>query len=177
VTGIGLGVPEIPEDEVTHEFWDATRERRLVIQRCQDCGHWQHYPRALCIGCGGTSLGFATASGEGEIDTYTEVMRSIRPDVPTPYVVARVKLAEGPILLTRLIDPGRLPADHSDSRSPAEPLATAASGGELIGSLPSAPSRGGLIGRAVTVAWEPLRDGRHLPVFQLRERSSLWTLP
>ncbi len=96
--------PEIPVDEVSQPWWDATRDQRLVIQRCQACGLWQHYPRALCTRCGGTSLGFEAASGEGVVDTYTEVMRSIRPDLPARYLVARVRLAEGPVLLTRLID-------------------------------------------------------------------------
>lgn len=94
--------PQIPVDEITQEWWDATRQQRLVIQHCGDCGHWQHYPRALCTGCGGTRLAFDDVSGAGEVDTWTEVMRGIRPGLPAPYIVARVRLAEGPVLLTRL---------------------------------------------------------------------------
>ncbi len=94
----------IPVDEVTRPWWDATVNRILVIQRCMPCGHWQHYPRVLCTRCGSTELTFAEVSGAGVIDTYTEVLRSVRPDLAPPYIVARVRLAEGPILLSWLVD-------------------------------------------------------------------------
>ena len=42
------------------------------------------------------------ASGAGVVDASTVVHRAPRPDVEVPYTVARVRLAEGPILLTRL---------------------------------------------------------------------------
>lgn len=94
--------PEDP-DEVTAPWWEATRRRELVLQRCDRCGHWQHYPRALCTACGGTALHFEPASGRGHVDTWTEVMRSPDPAREAPYVVARVRLAEGPVLLTNLV--------------------------------------------------------------------------
>lgn len=91
-----------PADEMTAEWWDATREHRLTVQTC-DCGHRQHPPRAVCTSCGSTdALTLVDASGAATVDTYTVVHRAPRPDVATPYVVARVRLAEGPVLLTRL---------------------------------------------------------------------------
>ncbi|MDI2131870.1 Zn-ribbon domain-containing OB-fold protein [Yinghuangia seranimata] len=93
-----------PPDEVTAGWWDATRERRLVVQRCLDCAHLQHYPRALCTACGKTSLEFTDVSGRGRIDTYSVTHRAPRPDLTPPYVVARVRLAEGPVLLTNIVD-------------------------------------------------------------------------
>jgi uncharacterized OB-fold protein len=92
-----------PADEMTADWWEATREHRLTVQACTACGHRQHPPRALCTGCGGTApLVQQDVSGAGVVDTYTVVHRAPRTDVATPYVVARVRLAEGPILLTRL---------------------------------------------------------------------------
>ncbi|WP_067822988.1 Zn-ribbon domain-containing OB-fold protein [Actinomadura kijaniata] len=123
---------EIPVDGVTRPWWEATRERRLTVQRCLECGHRQHYPRALCTGCGGTALDFTDVSGRGTVDSFTVVHRAPRPGLETPYVVARVRLAEGPILLTR-----------------------------LVGADPSAWT----CDEPVRVAWRPLPDGRHLPVF------------
>ena len=41
--------------------------------------------------------------GSGVVDSWTLVHRAPRPDVETPYVVARVRLDEGPILLTQLL--------------------------------------------------------------------------
>lgn len=92
-----------PPDEVTAPWWDATRERRLVVQRCSDCGHLQHYPRALCTACGKTSLKFTGVTGRARVDTFTVTYRAPRPDIEVPYVVARVRLAEGPILLSTVV--------------------------------------------------------------------------
>jgi len=91
-----------PADEMTAAWWDATREHRLTVQTC-GCGHRQHPPRAVCTGCGRTDgLSLVDAEGAATVDTFTVVHRAPRADVETPYVVARVRLAEGPILLTRL---------------------------------------------------------------------------
>ena len=90
-------------DEVSAAYWDATREHRLTVQECEGCGHRQHPPRALCTACGSTEgLRQADASGTGTVDTFTVVHRAPRPDVAVPYVVARVRLTEGPLVLSRL---------------------------------------------------------------------------
>jgi hypothetical protein len=120
-----------PVDAVTQGWWDATRERRLVVQRCDACGHLQHYPRALCTACGGTTLGWQDVIGSGAIDSFTVVHRGL-PGYDAPYVVARVRLTEGPVLLTNLVG---APADAWSCDQP------------------------------VRVAWQPLSDGRHLPLF------------
>ncbi|WP_262849041.1 Zn-ribbon domain-containing OB-fold protein [Mumia quercus] len=91
-----------PADEVTADFWDATREHRLTVQTCA-CGHRQHPPRALCTSCGATeALSQAASPGRGVVDAYTVVHRAPRPDLAVPYVVARVRLDEGVLLLSRL---------------------------------------------------------------------------
>jgi uncharacterized protein len=96
--------PEVPPaDEMTAGWWEATREHRLTMQSCTACGHHQHPPRSHCTRCGGLDrLALEDASGGGTVDSFTVIHRAPRPDVATPYVVARVRLAEGPILLTRL---------------------------------------------------------------------------
>jgi uncharacterized protein len=114
------------------EWWDATRERRFLLQRCERCGHVQHYPRSLCTQCGSDELGWQDASGEGTVYSYTVVHRPPVAVPPAPYVVALVRLAEGPLALTNIVecDPDEVRCD-----------------------LP------------VSLAWEPLEDGRNLAVF------------
>lgn len=92
------------EDEVTAPWWAATRERRLLVQRCRDCGAYQHYPRALCTACASTDLEFVPASGRGTVYSHTTVHRAPDPEFPAPYVVALVRLDEGPVLMTNLLD-------------------------------------------------------------------------
>ena len=93
--------PEIsPEAE---EYWEATRERRLVLQRCDDCGRTQFYPRALCVGCGATALSYVESIGQGVVYSHTTVMRSPGPPFEAPYTIALVDLDDGPRLLTRIL--------------------------------------------------------------------------
>lgn len=93
-----------PADDITTAWWDATREHRYVVQQCTACGHVQHPPRALCTACYSMDhLGLSAASGEASIDSFTVIHRGPRPDIEVPYVIARVRLEEGPIVITRLI--------------------------------------------------------------------------
>lgn len=92
-----------PPDATTQPWWDATRERRLVLQAC-GCGHVQHPPGPVCRACGSLETGWAEAAGRGTVDTYTVVHRAPSPDFEPPYVLARVRLSEGPVLLTNLVD-------------------------------------------------------------------------
>lgn len=91
-----------PADEVTAAFWEATRAHRLTVQTCA-CGHRQHPPRAVCTSCSSAeTLSQVASAGRGVVDAFTVVHRAPRPDVTVPYVVARVRLDEGVLLLSRL---------------------------------------------------------------------------
>jgi uncharacterized OB-fold protein len=89
-------------DEITAPWWEATKEHRLTLQTCQRCAQVQHPPRALCVHCGSDELDWTLSEGSGVVDSFTVVHRAPRPDLTVPYVIARVRLAEGVILLTRL---------------------------------------------------------------------------
>lgn len=99
-----MAAPEVPQpDRITAPWWEATREHRLVVQVCEVCGHAQHPPRGLCIGCGSTEhLGWRESTGRGVVDSFTVVHRTPRPELEVPYVIARVRLEEGVVLLSRL---------------------------------------------------------------------------
>ncbi len=115
------------------EWWDATRDRRLLVQQCARCGRYQHYPRALCIHCGHAEARVPRGGRDGDDYWFTVVHRAPGPAAPAvPYAVALVRLAEGPVVLTNVV----------------------AADLEALGC--DAP---------VTLAWEPLADGRFLPVF------------
>jgi len=95
-----------PEDELTAPWWAGTRSHQLLLQTCLDCGHRQHHPRHLCLVCRGMNLGYTEATGHGVVDTFTAVHRSPRADLEVPYTVARVRLAEGPVMLSTLVGDG-----------------------------------------------------------------------
>ena len=83
----------------TKPFWDAAIQGKLLIKRCTSCGQSHYYPRALCPFCGSAATEWQPAGGSGVIYSYSVMRRA-----PEPYVVAYVTLAEGPTMLTNLVD-------------------------------------------------------------------------
>lgn len=82
-------------------FWEAAREQRLRLQRCEDCGAYVYYPRGLCPQCHSTRLSWHDLSGKGRIYSFTVSRRPAAPELEArvPYVVALVDLEEGPRML------------------------------------------------------------------------------
>jgi uncharacterized OB-fold protein len=92
-------------------FWDAAKEGRLLIQRCQACGAAQHYPRPFCVTCWSDQVEWEEASGRGTLYTYSTVYTNDLPPFAErlPYVAAAVDLEEGPRIMTNLV--GAEPAE------------------------------------------------------------------
>jgi uncharacterized OB-fold protein len=89
----------------TAEFWDGCAAGRFLLPRCDDCGEHIWYPRLLCPFCGSTAVHYHEASGRGTVYSFAVQRRGQGPwrDV-APYVVAMVRLAEGPVVMTNLVD-------------------------------------------------------------------------
>ena len=100
--------PRFPEPD-TEPFWEATKERNLVYQTCDnpDCTDKViFYPRAHCNSCGGLKTTWNTSKGEGVVYTYSVVMQSRHPAFKDlgPYAVAYVDLDEGFRMMTNVIN-------------------------------------------------------------------------
>jgi uncharacterized OB-fold protein len=65
----------------------------LLIEHCESCAKWVHPATGTCRDCGG-SLSARPVSGQGTVFTYTVNYHPYNPEVPTPYVIALVELAE-----------------------------------------------------------------------------------
>jgi len=92
---------KIPAPKPTPEtrvFWDAAAQGKFLIGRCTACGKAHWYPRTTCPFCW-SETEWVEASGRGTIYSYSVMRRA-----PEPYVVAYVTLAEGPTMLTNLVD-------------------------------------------------------------------------
>jgi uncharacterized OB-fold protein len=99
-------VPPIPgEDAASAPFWAATREQRLVIQRCRDCDGFVWYPRACCPSCLSERLDWREVSGAGTVYSVSVHYRAPSPELAdgVPYAVALVDLDEGPRFLTNVV--------------------------------------------------------------------------
>jgi uncharacterized protein len=101
----------VPDDE-TQPFWDAAREGKLLIKRCADCGRAHFYPRPFCPFCWSAAVSWEAASGQAALYTWSVVHHNDLPPFSEriPYVAAVVDLAEGPRMMTNVVDcdPDRL---------------------------------------------------------------------
>jgi hypothetical protein len=125
-------------DELSRPFWDAAKERRLVIQRCGSCGYYNHPPRRFCDACLVQDLRFETISGRGTIYTFTVMhQRDVAGfEDDAPFINIVVELAEQPQLL-------------------------------MVSNLPIADRNKVSIGAAVEVVFEDRDDGVVVPQFRI----------
>ncbi|HTY46434.1 MAG TPA: Zn-ribbon domain-containing OB-fold protein [Methanomassiliicoccales archaeon] len=99
----------------TARYWRENPSRyNLVASKCGVCGRVFLPPRAVCSNCHRKSIGKMQPlqlKGEGEVFSFTTVY-----DAPSqfemlkPYVMAMVKMDEGTMLTSQLIDaePGEI---------------------------------------------------------------------
>jgi len=94
-----------PEPEA-QPFWDAARERRLLVKRCADCGEAHFYPRPFCPRCWSENVKWEDASGRATLYTWSTVHVNDLPPFHerVPYVAAIVELSEGPRMMTNVVD-------------------------------------------------------------------------
>ena len=83
-------------------FFDALKERRLLIQRCGDCGHAYYYPRPFCPSCLSPNVEWEEASGRGRLYSFV-INHRAAPGFVAPYIIAVVELDEGPRMMTNLV--------------------------------------------------------------------------
>ena len=88
-------------------FWEACRDGRFLVHRCGACGR-SYWPASRCVEHGDRDMSWVEASGRAALYTYTVLHHAYTPEMKgkTPYVVAVVKLDEGPFFHTNLVDCG-----------------------------------------------------------------------
>lgn len=87
-------------------FWEGTRERKLLIQECKDCGVKIFYPRKYCPKCWSPQLSWSEASGRGKIFSYSVTMGGVEEKFAgdLPFVLALVDLEEGVRMMTNIVN-------------------------------------------------------------------------
>ena len=90
----------------TKPFWDAAREEKLILQKCQDCDKHIFYPRIACPHCFSDKIEWVEASGKGTVYSYTVVTNNAPSAFiqDMPFVIAIVKLEEGVQMLSNIIN-------------------------------------------------------------------------
>ena len=101
---VPLGVPIA--NPFTETYWAACREGRLILRRCHSCGNAHHPPRPACPICWSAEVVWEEAAGVGTLYSFSVIHdNDLAPfSAGLPYVAAVVELAEGPRLMTTVID-------------------------------------------------------------------------
>lgn len=95
-------LPE-PTPETKH-FWEGALKGELLLQRDRVTGEVYFPPRPFCPKTGSRDVEVFKASGKAVLWSYVINQRP-RPDMGTePYAIAVVKLAEGPTMMTNIVD-------------------------------------------------------------------------
>ena len=103
---VALPKPRPVPTPVSQPFWDALREERVELQRCDDCGRWVYYPRSRCPACLSDRLTWTPVDGLGTVYTFTVAEQPTAPPFAdeVPQLLAIVELTEGVRLSTTLVD-------------------------------------------------------------------------
>ncbi|OQW55495.1 MAG: DNA-binding protein [Proteobacteria bacterium SG_bin9] len=93
----------VPTPETQH-FWDGTKAGELRLQKCDDCAKTYFPPRPFCPGCGSRKVCIFKASGKGTLYSYVINHRPAAPGFTPPYAIAVVELAEGPRMMSNIVE-------------------------------------------------------------------------
>lgn len=91
--------PNDPIDHDNKEHYRGRLQRRLLINRCRDCGSWSQPPRGICPACWSDAVEATEVSGRGTV--YLTMLLHQGPPAPgvdydSPHPVVVVELAEQP---------------------------------------------------------------------------------
>jgi uncharacterized OB-fold protein len=88
----------------TSKFWKGLKERKIYATKCEKCERLHFPPVADCGNCGSSEVKWIELDGEGEIETFTQViMKPASFAAESTYVVAIARLKEGVKALAWLI--------------------------------------------------------------------------
>ena len=109
------GPKPVPDLE-SRPFWDALRQHRIVLQRCDSCESVRFPLMPACPHCGARGHQEVEALGGGRVHALVRVHRALTPAMrdEVPYAVAVVQLDEGPRMIARVEEGSG--ATHIDAR-------------------------------------------------------------
>lgn len=92
----------VPTPETAH-FWAGAQESRLLLQRCLHCEAAYFPPRPFCPTCSSSDVEIVEASGRATLESYV-ISHLPAPGFEPPYAIVMVALAEGPRMLSNIVD-------------------------------------------------------------------------
>ena len=100
----GRYLPVVYPEELP--YWEALRQRKLTLQRCNACAKAWFPIGPACPHCYAFEFQWAPMSGRGVVHNYVVYHKAWNPwfEKRLPYAVVQVELEEGPRLTTNLLD-------------------------------------------------------------------------
>jgi len=90
------------------EFWEQCQQRRLMFQRCIDCGKVRHPPAPGCKACGSFESDCVEAGDDAELFSYTVVHHAaheaVRGSVPYNIAIVRYPALDDVRIVSNVID-------------------------------------------------------------------------
>lgn len=100
-----LPTPAPTVTQANAAFWAATAEGRFQLQRCNECDTVLWFPRRHCPSCWTENVSTFEASGKGVVYSFTVIRKGAMAYKESgPFVIAYVELAEGPRVMTNIVD-------------------------------------------------------------------------
>jgi uncharacterized OB-fold protein len=93
------------DDPLVAAFFAATKQERLVVQRCADCHFLRWPPGPLCPQCQSTRSDWTDIRPTGSLYSYAVYHRAMNPAFAddVPYTVGLIELDDGPRMYGRLM--------------------------------------------------------------------------
>ncbi len=95
----------IPTDW-SQPFWEGTKQHKLLMKKCANCGNIDHPPYLFCTDCMAEEHEWIEASGKGTL--YSYAINSFGVPFPfwddMPYVLAIIDLDEGPRVISNIVE-------------------------------------------------------------------------
>ena len=97
----------LPQPDLDSQpYWEAARQHKLMLPRCQRCGHTSFPPRPRCPRCLSQDLAWTELSGRGVVHSFCVMHDDLIQGFQPPYVIAHVELEEqaGLLLTSNILD-------------------------------------------------------------------------
>lgn len=96
-------LPEVTPE--TRPFWEAASNGSFLLRKCQNCDLVYYYPREYCPDCWSDDVKWIESKGEGAVYTYSSTdSLADWPEEALPLTVAYIAMAEGPRVLTNIVN-------------------------------------------------------------------------
>ena len=157
---------EPPVGAESAPFWEATRDGTLLVQWCTSCDRGIFYPRSFCPYCPTTAVHPGTKAGAESDEAEVGAEAGAEAEAAGSTLTWRRASGRATVYAATVEhNPAATGSTFSDGQPYVVALVDLDEGVRMMTNIVGCPPEDVHPGLAVTVTWEPLSDGRQLPLF------------